>query len=523
MRFLTLFAGALVFLTSVCCCWQPADPIATVEAGSCGELEVKVSVSAGLARTLSVEKEDGGSIDVEVGFLQSEVVVNLPANGTTYVVVTDGGRSVHTPAPAVPTPTIAIAPVEPPAEGELATLRVTVQAEAECQFDGKVLVILRDGSGVMSDPSGTFSGRSLDLPVEGLHQGVCTADLTLWRTDGLRITQGEGSFSVRPPCVDADGDGVLACDGDCNDRDPTVRPGVRDTPGDGIDNDCDGVNGTDRDQDGHEAVEVGGDDCDDTDPYVHPGARPVDQDKDGYAVSASGADVNCDGRLDVLMGHGDDCDDTRADVHPGQAEPEIGNHVDDDCDGTVDEGTNLYDDDGDGQTEEEGDCDDADPRRLSGGRETYDCVDNDCNGEIDEDTKPQAVDDRFEPNDNQPAQLSTAKRNWIGGYEHTFDDVSLVSRDGQDRELFTIGAHDGLLDNFGVDVELVTGGQNIRYRVEIVAPTGRKVSEVLARPGELVSFAGTADHSDSGTYEIAIAPENSVLAWCPARFHIRSR
>lgn len=54
--------------------------------------------------------------------------------------------------------------------------------------------------------------------------------------------------------VDLDGDGAFACaDGgkevvgppaDCDDRDATRRPGVWDAPGDGIDQDCDGVDGT---------------------------------------------------------------------------------------------------------------------------------------------------------------------------------------------------------------------------------------------------------------------------------------
>jgi hypothetical protein len=53
-----------------------------------------------------------------------------------------------------------------------------------------------------------------------------------------------------------------------------------------------------------------------------------------------------------------DCDDNDASVYPGAIEVENG--VDDDCDGIIDEGTNAYDDDGDGYSENEGDCDDTD-------------------------------------------------------------------------------------------------------------------------------------------------------------------
>ncbi|MBI2215515.1 MAG: trypsin-like peptidase domain-containing protein [Acidobacteria bacterium] len=46
-------------------------------------------------------------------------------------------------------------------------------------------------------------------------------------------------------CIDADGDGVCASEGDCNDNDASIYPGANDTKGkrgrDGIDNDCDGT------------------------------------------------------------------------------------------------------------------------------------------------------------------------------------------------------------------------------------------------------------------------------------------
>ncbi|MEQ1570505.1 MAG: putative metal-binding motif-containing protein [Myxococcota bacterium] len=111
-------------------------------------------------------------------------------------------------------------------------------------------------------------------------------------------------------CVasDVDGDGVTVAQGDCDDADPRVAPGV-DEWCDGVDEDCDGSVDDDArdlrtfyedaDGDGYgdpdrsfEACEpeassaTSGSDCDDDDPKVNPGADDTDN-----------KDRNCDGEI----------------------------------------------------------------------------------------------------------------------------------------------------------------------------------------------------------------------------------
>ncbi|MDP7114384.1 MAG: MopE-related protein, partial [Myxococcota bacterium] len=113
---------------------------------------------------------------------------------------------------------------------------------------------------------------------------------------------------------DLDGDGASTCDGDCDDNDPTRYPSAADSVGDGVDQNCDGLDGVDADHDGYASIASGGNDCNDNDGVMN----PMDNDGDGYS--------SCDG----------DCNDYYADIYPGAYEVP-GDVTDNDCDGLVDE------------------------------------------------------------------------------------------------------------------------------------------------------------------------------------------
>ncbi len=287
----------------------------------------------------------------------------------------------------------------------------------------------------------------MDNDCDGSVDEDSAIDATTWYADSDGDGYGDPGVPTQACSQPSD---FVADATDCDDGDAAVNPAA-DELCNGMDDDCDGsvdedsaIDATtwyaDSDGDGYgdpgvptQACSQPSDfvadatDCDDGDAAVNPAAdelcNGMDDDCDGSVDEDSAIDATTWYADDDLDGYGDpgdattncgepsgytddasDCDDSDGTVNPSAAES--CNGVDDDCDGSVDEGADdavaWYPDadlDGygdpagspvescsepSGYTDDATDCDDGDPGSNPGASELCDGVDNDCDGSVDE-------------------------------------------------------------------------------------------------------------------------------------------
>lgn len=265
---------------------------------------------------------------------------------------------------------------------------------------------------VFTDPTQFETAEALPLTVPS--DSFATLELVFTAATALPVAEGVnvqvGSEVLRsvnlrannceqgnPVAYDVDGDGFTSCGGDCDDNDAEVNPAATEV-GDEVDNDCNDIvdDGTTLyDDDGDGATEEEGD-CNDGDDAVGPSVAEIPN---------NGIDDNCDGTVDGgtedfdgdgYAADGGDCAPNDGNTYPGA--PELPDGVSNDCDALIDEGTILYDDDGDLFCEGDGngtpcsdgttpgDCDDSNALTNPSAAELPNWRDDNCDGDVDEGT-----------------------------------------------------------------------------------------------------------------------------------------
>ena len=161
-------------------------------------------------------------------------------------------------------------------------------------------------------PGATETCNGIDDDCDSTVDEDDAADAAIWYADDDADGYGDSSDTSVACAAPA---GTVADATDCDDSDSSINPGA-DELCDGVDNDCDGL------VDDADAGVLGAD------------TFYLDADLDGYGAASSSTEACSE--PSGYVADATDCDDADADSNPGASE--LCDGVDNDCDGTVDDG-----------------------------------------------------------------------------------------------------------------------------------------------------------------------------------------
>ena len=201
---------------------------------------------------------------------------------------------------------------------------------------------------------------------------------------------------------------------------------------------------------------------------------------------------------------GDDDDDDDDMTPPG--DDDTGDDDTGDDDTGDDDFTAGGDEDHDGYTTEQGDCDDHNPDVYPGADDLCDPFDNDCDGRLNEDSIGY---DMFEPNDQNGFDL--------GDLTGTLDTVDSFIHEPDDEDRFLFFVEDGYIDWFDIVLDLsgVPQGVDLALELYLVDDVDHNYVGLVASaddggPGdaEYIDYDGSYWGDDTGMYEVLIYSES---------------
>jgi hypothetical protein len=157
-----------------------------------------------------------------------------------------------------------------------------------------------DGFAAEGGACGQADCDDTDAAVHPAAQEICTDGIDN-NCNGLIDAQDNTAINCPTLCTDSDSDGYSADGGacgpvDCNDTNAAINPGTQEVCDDNLDNDCDGAidegcaqTCPDADGDGYTDAACGGADCDDSDAMINPGIAET---------CGNSVDENCNGMAD---------------------------------------------------------------------------------------------------------------------------------------------------------------------------------------------------------------------------------
>ena len=159
------------------------------------------------------------------------------------------------------------------------------------------------------------------------------------------------------------------------------------------------------------------------------------------------------------------------------------------------------DDDGDGLSENEGDCDDTDGSVHPGAVDLCDGDDDDCDGEVDEDAEDE---DPYEPNDDDPHDLGTLESG--AGHE-----VAAFLHNDQDDDRFSFYVEDSWIgDAFPVTITLANIPSSATYKLTVnrLSTDGSAelglVDEDFGSGSLTIVLEDSTGPDDGGVYEVVV-------------------